>query len=168
MEEAFGVLIVIFKNAWYVMVEVLVAVTILALMYNLLRGTSAAAAGGSGKVAETIGIGISLVILAIFALQGAPAILRAGYDAIPKYIMCNPGPVGDSPLKTLSIVAIELICGIVALRMLLAMIQAVGALALGATSVVAGTLLEGAEALFGLLLVSVAVPVVTAFFQVCA
>jgi hypothetical protein len=67
----------------------------------------------------------------------------------------------------LGALAAGLIAALAALRILNALVASVTAAALGGSSSLAGALLETAEAVFGMVLASAAIPIAARFLGVC-
>ena len=148
------------REAWIAMVSALLVFVLLAILAQVLRASSASAIGARFWVWEAVSAGVALLILALFAFLGVPAILQAAQSAIPSGAGC--GPIVD-----LSTLAAGLIAALAALRILKALVSSTTAVAAGSGSSLSGALLETGEAVFGMLLASVAIPIAAQFLGVC-
>ena len=109
---------------------------------------------------EAASAGIALLVLALFAFLGAPAILQAAQVSIPAGGGC--GPIGA--LGTLSA---GLIAALAAVRILKSLVASVAVAAVGGSSSLASAMLETGEAVFGMVLASAAIPMAAQFLGVC-
>jgi hypothetical protein len=100
------------------------------------------------------------VILGLFAFLGIPQIVQALQSSLP-------GAEGCGPISELGTFASSLIGGLAALRMLKAAFTSMLSASIGGTSSFASALIESAEALFGMILASAAIPLAAWFLGTC-
>ena len=148
------------REAWIALTSALLVFALLAILAQVLRASSASAIGARVWVWEAASAGLALLVLALFAFLGVPAILQAAQSAIP------PGG-GCGPIADLGTLAAGLIAALAALRVLKALVSSMTAVAVGAGSSLSSALLETGEAVFGMLLASAAIPIATQFLGVC-
>jgi hypothetical protein len=160
MTQVSIILLGLLQEAWVALAGALFAFVLLAILAQTLRASAASAIGARYWVWEASSAGIALLTLALFAFLGVPAILQAAQVAIPAGGGC--GPIGR-----LGALAAGLIAALAALRILNALVASVIAAALGGSSSLAGALLETAEAVFGMVLASAAIPIAARFLGVC-
>lgn len=99
-------------------------------------------------------------MLGLFGFLGVPQIVKGIQSAMPTGGGC--GPIGE--LGTFSAAIIGALAG---LRMLKAVFASVVSASLGGQVAMSGALIETAEAVFGMLLAAVAVPVAAWFLGAC-
>ena len=160
MAEVLALLQTFFREAWSALAGVLLALALLAALAQVLRVSSGAVIGANLWVWEGIAGIAGVVMLALFAFLGVPQLVRAALTAMPSGRGC--GPIGE--LGTLSA---GLIGGLAALRMLKSLLVSVLSAAMGSGGSMAQALSETAEALFGMLLASLAVPLAARFLGAC-
>jgi hypothetical protein len=148
------------REAWIALAGALFAFILLAILAQTLRASSASVIGAKFWVWEAASAGIALLVLAVFAFLGVPAILRAAQTSIPAGGGC--GPIG-----TLGTLAAGLIAALAAVRVLKSLVTAVAIAAIGGSSSLANTMLETGEAVFGMVLASAAIPIAAQFLGMC-
>jgi hypothetical protein len=155
-----AVILGLLREAWIALAGALLAFVLLAILAQLLRASSASVIGARYWVWEAASAGIGLLVLALFAFLGVPAILQAAQAAVPPGGGC--GPIGE-----LGALAAGLIAALAALRVLRALAASATAAAVGGSSSLAGALLEAGEAVFGMALAAAAIPVAAQFLGLC-
>lgn len=160
MNFALTLLLGIFHEAWLAMAGLLATFALLAGMAHLLRLGSAAILGANLWVWETISAITAVLLLALFAFLGIPQIASALSGNLPSGAGCGP-------ITELGDFATGLIGALAALRMLKAVWISLFSASLGASSTLSQALIETAEALFGMLLASVAIPLTAWFLGAC-
>jgi len=148
------------REAWIALAGALFAFILLAILAQTLRASSASVIGARFWVWEAASAGIALLVLAVFAFLGVPAILRAAQTSIPTGGGC--GPIG-----TLGTLSAGLIAALAAVRVLKSLVTSVATAAIGGSSFVANAMLETGEAVFGMVLAAAAIPLATHFLGVC-
>ena len=138
----------------------LLVFVLLAILAQVLRASSASAIGARYWVWEAVSSGIALLMLALFAFLGVPAILRAAQSAIPSGGGCGP-------IEDMGALAAGLVAALAALRILMALVSSMTATSVGSGTSIAGALLETGEAVFGIVLASAALPIAAQFLGVC-
>ena len=79
MMHAAQILVDIMRNAWTAIIGLMVAVAVLAMLYQILKLSVDASLGASMYVAQAVGALIALVIVALlYAFLAIPAIVRGG------------------------------------------------------------------------------------------
>jgi hypothetical protein len=160
MTEATNFIVDFLRAAWGALALALVAFSALAMLAQALRVTSGSALGASLWVWEAVGALVGILVLAVFGIWGVPAIIAAGMAALPGVPDC--GPVSE-----LGHLALGIIGGLGAVRMLKAVLSAVLAAGVGAGRVVASGLVEVGEAILGMTAASAAYPIAAHFLGVC-
>ena len=148
------------REAWIALAGALFAFILLAILAQTLRASSASVIGARFWVWEATSAGVALLVLALFAFLGVPAILQAAQTSIPAGGGC--GPIGA--LGTLSA---GLIAALAAVRILKSLVASATAAAIGGSSVLAGAMLETGEAILGMVMASAAIPIAAQFLGVC-
>ena len=159
MLQAANILIGILRNAWGAIIGMMVAVGVLAMLFQLLRLTGSAAVGAALYVNRAIGSITSLIVVVLYAFLAIPVLIHA----ISSYSATD----GCGPASELGAAAAYVIVAIAAVRMAKsAFISMLSALA-GSGDGVSFAITEGVEAVVGVVLVGVAVPVASAFLGAC-
>jgi hypothetical protein len=158
--EVSALVLSLLREAWIALVGALFAFVLLAILAQLLRASSASVIGARYWIWEAASAVIGLLVLALFAFLGVPAILQAAQAAVPAGGGC--GPVRD-----LGALAAGLIAALAALRVLKALAASATAAAVGGSPSLAGALLETGEAVFGMVLAAAAIPVAAQFLGLC-
>ncbi|MEI7849632.1 MAG: hypothetical protein WCK35_27805 [Chloroflexota bacterium] len=160
MNEALALLQTFFREAWTALAGILLAFVLLAALAQVLRVSSGAVIGANLWVWEGVTGIAGVVLLALFAFLGVPQIVKAALVSLPSGKGC--GPIGE--LGTFSA---GLIGGLAALRMLKTIFISTVSAAIGSGAGMSQALGETAEALFGMLLAALAVPLAARFLGVC-
>ncbi len=157
MIAAGEIILGILREAWGVLVTVTIAITLLALLVQVLRGTAGNLLSANPLITQAVTASGGLLILVLFAFMGIPAMVQSVQITAP-----SCGPVAE-----LGELASMLIGAVVALRMLKAITLAVAMAAAGGPAGISDTLLEVGAALVGMLIAVAVVPVAAAFFGAC-
>jgi len=160
MVEVTELVLAVLRQAWLALAGTLVAVAGLAMLSQVLRAAAGSALSARLFVWQAISGGLSVLILALFGLLGAPLLAQAAQHALPESAGC--GPVAD-----LGALAAALIAALAALRLLGTAFVAVVWASAGSSASLSGALLQAAEAVFGVLLVAAATPIAAHFLGVC-
>jgi hypothetical protein len=160
MTEAASILLTFLREAWVALAAVFLAFALLAGMAQLLRVGSAGMLGSNLWVWQSVSALLSILVLGLFAFLGIPQVVRALQASLP-----NAG--GCGPISELGAFASGLIGALAALRMLKAAFASALSASIGGAGVFAGTLIESAEALFGMLLAAAAIPLAAWFLGAC-
>jgi hypothetical protein len=160
VETVLQIILNVFRQAWAALVIFIVSVGVLAMLAQILRTIGASAIGARIWVYESIGSIASVLILVLIAFVGIPPIVKAISAAVP-------GDPGCGPISELGMFASGLIAAIAGVRMLLAFARTIGGAAIGGTAQVAQALAEMVEAVFGMLLAGVVIPLIGLFIGVC-
>ena len=159
MNQAGNVLLMIFQQAWATMVALVVIVAALGGLAQVMKIVGGQMVGSPVWVGEAV---VGIVGIAIIAL--------VGFLAIPQIVRSVNSPnavVGCGPIVEIGQFSALLIGAIGSLRMLKAVFVAVASASLGGSGGVSTALIEIAEIIFGMLLITVAAPVAAAFFGAC-
>ena len=148
------------RDAWMALAGVFLAIALLAAIAQVLRVSSASVLGANLWVWQSISALISIIVLGLFAFLGIPEIVRSVQSSFPTAGGC--GPIGE-----LGTLAAGLIGGLAALRMLKAMFVSMFSASIGGSSSFANALVECAEAIFGMILASAAIPLAAYFLGTC-
>ena len=90
MMHAAQILVDILRNAWTAIIGLIVAVAVLAMLYQILKLSVDASLGASMYVAQAVGALIALVIVALYAFLAIPAIVRAVTVSVSISTACGP------------------------------------------------------------------------------
>jgi hypothetical protein len=159
MAEALSLLQTFFREAWLALSGLLLAFVLLAALAHILRVSSSAVIGANRWVAEGLAGIAGVVLLGLFAFLGVPQLVKAALAAIPSG---GCGPIGE-----LGSLSAGLIGGLASLRMLKALFASVISASVGGGGGMAQALIECAEALFGMLLAALAMPLSAWFLGAC-
>ena len=160
MADVLSLLQIFFREAWMTLASVLLAFVLLAALAQILRVSSSAVIGANLWVAEGVSGIAGLAILGLFAFLGIPQIVKAALASVPSGGGC--GPIGE-----LGSLSAGIIGGLAAIRMLRALFMSVVSASVGGGGGMAQALLECGEALFGMLLAALAVPLSAWFLGAC-
>jgi hypothetical protein len=160
MTDASSLLLTFLREAWLALAAAFLAFALLAGIAQMLRVSSASVLGANLWVWESISALISIVVLGLFAFLGIPQIVSALQSSLP-------GARGCGPISELGTFASGLIGGLAALRMLKAAFTSMLSASIGGSSTFANALIECAEALFGMILASAAIPLTAWFLGTC-
>ena len=156
MTNAAEILLGILREAWVALAAAMLAFAALAMLAQVLKTASGSVLGASLMVWEALAALFGVVVLALFGFLGVPAIVSAAQSSIPS-------SAGSGPVTLLSQFCAVLIGGIAALRMLRAVFTAMAYSAVGGSGRLADTLIESGEALLGMVIASLAIPIAAAF-----
>lgn len=156
MANAAEILLDILREAWIALAVAMLAFAVLAMLAQVLKTASGSVLGASLIVWEAVAALFGVLVLALFGFLGVPAIVSAAQSSIPSN-------AGSGPVTQLSQFCAALIGGIAALRMLRTAFTAIAYTAAGGSGRLADTLIESGEALFGMVLASMAIPIAAAF-----
>lgn len=160
MAEAGTLLQAFFREAWSALAGLILALALLAALTQVLRVSSSAVLGANLWVAEGLAGIAGVLLLALFAFLGVPQLVSAAVGSLPSGGGC--GPIGE-----LGSFSAGLIGGLGAIRMLKALLTSLISAAVGGSGGMAQALLECGEALFGMLLAALAVPLGAHFLGAC-
>ncbi len=160
MSGVADILLGIFRDAWQVLVVVTLAIGLLAALAQILRLSAGTLIGANLWVWEAIAGMTGVLMLVLFAFLGIPVLVQATADSIP-------GGAGCGPINDLGVFSASLIAGLAGLRMLKSTFLAVLSASAGGSANTSTALIEIAEALFGMLLASIAVPAAAVFLGAC-
>jgi hypothetical protein len=157
MEDTLQIILNVLRQAWGALTLFIVSVAALALLAKILSTLGASTIGARLMVWESLATMAAVIILVLVAFVGIPPIVRAVATSIP-------GAPGCGPITELGTFASGLIAAIAGVRMMLAVARTIGGAAIGGTAEVSQALIEVVEALFGMLLAGVAIPLIAMFF----
>ena len=158
MVEAGAILQSILRQGWTVMTAFLVVIALLGGLSQVFKFTGGLFLGSGMWVSEAVAAVLGVVVIALFGFLAVPVMASAANVA---------ANVGCGPVIEIGQFSAMLIGGIGSLRMLKGVFQAVVSASLGGSGGVSTALIEIAETLFGMLLITVAAPVGAAFFGAC-
>ena len=165
MAEALSLLQTFFREAWAALAGVFLAFALLAALAQVLRVSASSTIGANLWVAEGLSGIAGVVMLALFAFLGVPQIVKAALNSIPSggdLLSKSCGPIGE-----LGSLSAGIIGGLASLRMLKALFTSAVSASVGGGGGMAQALIECAEALFGMLLAGLAVPLAAWFLRTC-
>lgn len=160
MAQVTAMLLDLLQNAWVALAGGLAAMVLLALLAQALRAAAVGAFGARVWVWEALSTGMSMLVLALIAFLGVPAIVQAAQNSIP-------GSGGCGPVNDLSVLASALIGALAAVRIMAAFYTSAISATIGGTTSLSGALLHAGEAVFGMLIAAAAIPIATHFLGVC-
>ena len=160
MSEIAPLLMDFMRQAWTALAGALLAFALLAGLAQILRVGSAGVMGANLWVWQSISAVLAVIVLALFAFLGIPQIVNALQVSLPNSQGCGP-------ISTLGTYASGLIGGLAALRMLKAAFAGMVSASIGGASTFSNALIESGEAIFGMLLASLAVPLAAWFLGTC-
>jgi len=152
------ILLGIFRQAWALIAGLLILVAILGGLAQIFKITGGVLLGSNFWVSEAVSGVLGVMLIALIAFLSIPAIARAASVG---------GANGCGPIAEIGQLAGMLIGGIGSLRMLKGTFLAVVSTSIGGSGGVSTALIEIAETIFGMLLITVAAPVAAAFFGAC-
>lgn len=161
MDNGLQIILSVLRQAWVAITIFMVSVGALAMLAQVLRTIGASAIGARIWVYESIASIASVLILVLIAFLGIPPIVKAVSTSVP-------GNPGCGPISELGMFASGLIAAIVGVRILISFAKTIGGAALGGTAEISQGLIEAVEALFGMLLAGVVIPLVAMFIGVCS
>ena len=151
----------VLREAWVVLISALAAFVCLAVLSQALKTASAGALGARYWVWEAVSGGVGILLLVLFAFMGVPTLMQAVNGSIPSSTGCGP-------IVELGELAAKLIGALAALRMLKSTIMVAASAMVGGNASLSGALLEAGEAIFGLIIASIAVPLAIQFLGACS
>ncbi len=160
MMDSSSILITFLRQAWMALAGAFLAFALLAGLAQMLRLSSASVLGANLWVWESTSALLSIIVLGLFAFLGIPQIVRALQSSLP-------GGGGCGPISELGTYASGLIGGLAALRMLKAAFTSALSASIGGASTFSHSLIECAEAIFGMLLAGAAIPLAAWFLGTC-
>lgn len=157
MAEFAALLMGVLRNAWQVLAALLVALVGLAMLYRVTEAAAAASLGGSDSMADALAAGGTVLAIALFGFLGVPALSQA--------VRVSVGTCGqiDPALQDMGNLAAALVGGLAALRMLGSAVQGALAAGMGAPHAMSQAIVTCAEALVGMAIAAVIVPLTAAF-----
>jgi hypothetical protein len=159
MSQAGSVLLIIFQQAWVTMTALVIMIAILGGLAQVMKIAGGQMVGSPVWVGEAVAGVVGIAIIALVGFLAIPQIVRS---------VNSPGAImGCGPIAELGQFSALLIGAAGSLRLLKAVFVAVASAALGGSGAVSSALLEIAEIIFGMLLITVAAPVAAAFFGAC-
>lgn len=158
MIEAGAILQSILRQGWTVMAAFLVVIALLGGLAQVFKFTGGLFLGSGLWVSEAVAAVLGVVVIALFGFLAIPVLARSAFVA---------ANIGCGPVIEIGQFSALVIGGIGSLRMLKGILQAVVSASLGGSGGVSTALIEIAETLFGMLLITVAAPVAAAFFGAC-
>ena len=160
MSTVTSLLLSFLRDAWMALAGAFLAFALLAAIAQVLRVSSASVLGANLWVWQSISALVSIIVLGLFAFLGIPEIVRSVQSSFLTAGGC--GPIGE-----LGTLAAGLIGGLAALRMLKAMFVSMFSASIGGSTTFANALIECAEAIFGMMLASAAIPMAAYFLGTC-
>lgn len=158
MTEAGAILQGILRQGWAAMAAFLVVIALLGGLAQVFKFTGGVLLGSGIWVSEAVAGVLGVVVIALFGFLAVPVLAQSALVA---------AEVGCGPVVEIGQFSALVIGGIGSLRMLKGVLQAVVSASLGGSGGVSTALIEIAETLFGMLLITVAAPVASAFFGAC-
>ena len=160
MNEALQIILNVLRQAWVAITLFIISVGALAMLAQVLRTIGASTIGARIWVYESIASIVAILVLVLVAFLAVPPVVKAVSVSIPTSAGCGP-------ISELGMFASGLIAAIVGVRILLSFARTIGGAALGGTAEISRALIEAVEALFGMLLAGVVIPLVSMFIGVC-
>ena len=158
MTSAGEILLSVFRQAWLLMAGLLVLIAVLGGLAQIFKMAGGVLLGSNFWVSEAVSGILGVILIALVGFLSIPAIARAASVG---------GATGCGPISEIGQFAGMLIGGIGALRMLKGTFLAVVSTSISGSGGVSNALIEIAETIFGMLLITVAAPVAAAFFGAC-
>ncbi len=159
MSDGSGILLVIFRHAWTTLAALTIIVAMLGGLAQVLKLSGGQMIGSSMWVGEAIAGIVGIAIIALVGFLAIPVIVRS--------VTSNNAVLGCGPIAEIGQFSALLIGGVGSLRMLKSIFIAVASASMGASGGVSSALIEIAEVVFGMLLITVAAPVAAAFYGAC-
>ena len=159
MNGAGEILLAILRQAWMLIVGLLALIAILGGLAQIFKMVGGVVLRSNFWISEAISGIFRIILIALIGFLSLPAITRA--TAI------SSSRLGCGPIAEISQLAGMLMGGIGALRMLTGIFTAVVSASISGSGGVSNALIEIAETIFGMLLITVAAPVAAAFFGAC-
>lgn len=159
MSDAGGILLVIFRHAWTTLAALTVIVAMLGGLAQVMKLAGGQMIGSSMWVGEAIAGIVGVVIIALVGFLAIPVIVQS--------VTANNTVLGCGPIAEIGQFSALLIGAVGSIRLLKAVFIAVASASIGGSGGVSSALIEIAEIIFGMLLITVAAPAAAAFFGVC-
>jgi len=159
VSAAGDILLGIFRQAWALITGLLVLITILGGLAQVFKMAGGVFLGSNIWVSQAVAGVVGVIVIALVGFLSIPAISQAA--------AIGGGTIGCGPITEIGQLAGMLIGGIGALRMLKGTFAAVVNASIGGSGGVSNALIEIAETIFGMLLITVAAPVAAAFLGAC-
>jgi hypothetical protein len=160
MENALQIILSVFRQAWVGLTIFMVSAAALAMLAHVLRTIGASTLGAGIWVYESIASIGAVLALVLVAFLGIPPVVKALTTSVP-------GSPGCGPISELGMFASGLIAALVSVRMLLSFARTIVGAALGGTAEISQAMIEAVEAMFGMLLAGVVIPLAAMFIGVC-
>ena len=160
MQSGLQIILSVLRQAWGALTVIMVVLASLGALAHVLRTVWATTLGARFWVWQSITSIAAIFILALIAFLGIPPVVKAVTLAVP-------GSAGCGPVAELGMFASGLIAAIVSVRMLLSFVRALAASVVGGTAEISQALIEAIEALSGMLLAGIVIPLVAVFLGVC-
>jgi hypothetical protein len=158
MTAAGEILLAIFRQAWAFIAGILVLVALLGGLAQVFKIAGGTLLGSGFWISDAVSGIVGVILIALVGFLSIPAIAGAA---------SANGSTGCGPITEIGQLSAMLIGGIGSLRMLKGIFVAVASTSLSGSGGVSNALIEIAETVFGMLLVTVAAPVAAAFFGAC-
>ena len=159
MSQAGSVLLMIFQQAWVTMVALVVIIAALGGLAQVMKIVGGQMVGSPVWVGQAVVGVIGIAIIALVGFLAIPVIVRS--------VTANNTVLGCGPIAEIGQFSALLIGAVGSIRLLKAVFIAVASASIGGSGGVSSALIEIAEIIFGMLLITVAAPVAAAFFGVC-
>lgn len=159
MISAGEALLDIFRQAWLLIAGLLVLVAVLGSLAQVLKITGGVFLGSNLWVSQAASGILGVILIALVGFLSIPVIAQSAF--------LSGTVTGCGPVAEIGQLAAMLIGGIGALRMLKGIFIAVVSTSLSGSGGVSHALIEIAETIFGMLLITIAAPVAAAFFGAC-
>ena len=158
MTSAGEILLAILRQAWVLIAGILVLVALLGGLAQVFKMTGGVLLGSNCWVSEAVSSVLGVMLITLVGFLSVPAIAQAASVG---------GATGCGPISEIGQLAGMLVGGIGSLRMLKGTFLAVVSTSISGSGGVSNALMEIAETIFGMLLITVAAPVAAAFFGAC-
>lgn len=158
MTEAGAILQSILRQGWAALAAFLVVMALLGGLAQVFKFTGGVLLGSGIWVSDAVAGVLGVIVIALFGFMAVPILAQSALVA---------ADVGCGPVVEIGQFSALIIGGIGSLRMLKGVFQAVVSASLGGSGGVSTALIEIAETLFGMLLITVAAPVAATFFGAC-
>jgi hypothetical protein len=158
MTAAGEILLSILRHAWALIAGLLVLIAILGGLAQIFKIAGGVILGSSFWVSAAVSGILGVILIALVGFLSIPAIARAASAG---------GVTGCGPISEIGQLGGMLIGGVGSLRMLKGTFLAVVSTSISGSGGVSNALMEIAETIFGMLLITVAAPVAAAFFRAC-
>jgi hypothetical protein len=158
MTSAGEILLAILRQAWVLIAGLLVLIALLGGLAQVFKMAGGVLLGSNFWVSEAVSSIMGVMLIALVGFLSVPAIAQAASVG---------GATGCGPISEIGQLAGMLVGGIGSLRMLKGTFIAVVSTSVSGSGGVSNALIEIAETIFGMLLITVAAPVAAAFFGAC-